>query len=839
MAGSGASQPSIEALLGRTEWARALARRLVGERDADDLVQEAWLSILRGAAGRDGASGPTESFWRTILSRRAVDLHRSEARRARREERAATPTEAPAADEAIEGFELHRLLVEAVDRLAEPYRSVVILRFFEELSVREIARRRGAPVPTVRSWIARGLSRLREDLDRSFRGRRLAGILGLCAFGRSGAEGAAGGGAAIPGIPRSTVALLSGPAAIAAAVAIAVAAAVWGSSGVRSDANPGPLPRAAEEARAPPAPAPGTPGALGSESAPAAGGVGGGSEASAAVAILRGRLRTSDAGSLAGERVGLLGSEDSGCEIGDDGSFEIVSDHPISSGLWLRRGTTQVQLSERFRVELGETGTVDVALEPGASCEIHCRDADTGAPVAAAQIRLDGAGKDQSATVFGESDRRGELAPPLVLARSYRLEVMADGYQVHQGEVSVPTAEPHLVRLRRAAVLRVTIEGLERYPEMREAAFEFRPRGGLGLAGLAPGLRSSYIDRVVLGPSNRAELEAPPSGTYELILLGNGVRPPASTELVVPDGVEAVEVTLRIPREDGFLGRAVDAMGAPLYPGYAGFRGVAPGPPTILDAEGRFRHPQITADIVEPCFGDHTEERRIDYILGPVRVLPPSPQEVTLRVGGRTTLAVEVTGVPAGRGERELSVQVQPESMRGGRTRRAAPPAEPPALAGTLDFPVVTANARTDRSSVRIPRLAAGRALLRVELGGVSLLTTWIELAEGENAIEVPYVEPAVLEIVPIPREGESPPMRIHITREGEDGIPLWFAHGDVIDGRCRIEVPGQGPVELRFSGEGFETIRRNIDARPGSTVEVSLELVPRRLPPSLRPPGE
>jgi RNA polymerase sigma-70 factor (ECF subfamily) len=53
----------------------------------------------------------------------------------------------------------------AVARLDEPYREVVALRFFGELSLAEIAAASGRPLGTVKTHLRRGLLRLRSTLE--------------------------------------------------------------------------------------------------------------------------------------------------------------------------------------------------------------------------------------------------------------------------------------------------------------------------------------------------------------------------------------------------------------------------------------------------------------------------------------------------------------------------------------------------------------------------------------------------------------------------------------------------------------------------------------------------
>jgi RNA polymerase sigma factor (sigma-70 family) len=53
----------------------------------------------------------------------------------------------------------------AVARLDEPYREVVALRFFADLSLDEIALQTGRPLGTVKTHLRRGLLRLRAFVD--------------------------------------------------------------------------------------------------------------------------------------------------------------------------------------------------------------------------------------------------------------------------------------------------------------------------------------------------------------------------------------------------------------------------------------------------------------------------------------------------------------------------------------------------------------------------------------------------------------------------------------------------------------------------------------------------
>jgi RNA polymerase sigma-70 factor (ECF subfamily) len=148
------------------EWLRALAVQLVSDAaTAEDVVQETVLAALRRrpAAAEDGDA---RAWLKTVLRSQVRLAWRSARHRAQREERAARGEATPDAAELAARAESQRALSEAVFSLSEPYRSVVLLRYFDGLKPVEIAARRGVPAATVRSQLARAHDELRATLDR-------------------------------------------------------------------------------------------------------------------------------------------------------------------------------------------------------------------------------------------------------------------------------------------------------------------------------------------------------------------------------------------------------------------------------------------------------------------------------------------------------------------------------------------------------------------------------------------------------------------------------------------------------------------------------------------------
>jgi RNA polymerase sigma factor (sigma-70 family) len=168
-----AETPKLEELLRRAPWARRLARHLVRRReDADDLLQDAWLAASDRASAGSGhtASRPWLSGVLRVLS---LNQARAAARRRQREAEAAAArpagqgVEAAGPDQVLGHLETQRRLSAALLALEEPYRTTVLLRYYEELSAAEIARRTQVPAGTVRWRLKEGLDRLRRQLDRS------------------------------------------------------------------------------------------------------------------------------------------------------------------------------------------------------------------------------------------------------------------------------------------------------------------------------------------------------------------------------------------------------------------------------------------------------------------------------------------------------------------------------------------------------------------------------------------------------------------------------------------------------------------------------------------------
>ncbi len=157
-----------EGLLAQMGWVRRLALGLAGDpNEADDVAQETWLAAQVGALGQRWHPAQLRAWLQRVARRKARDARRSRARRSSREEAAARAEEQPSSAEVVERGALQREVAQAVLDLPEPYRSTLLYRYLDELTVEEVARRTECSAAAVRQRLVRGRRLLRERLERS------------------------------------------------------------------------------------------------------------------------------------------------------------------------------------------------------------------------------------------------------------------------------------------------------------------------------------------------------------------------------------------------------------------------------------------------------------------------------------------------------------------------------------------------------------------------------------------------------------------------------------------------------------------------------------------------
>ena len=140
--------------------------RILGHaHDAEDVTQEAFVAAYRSMRSYRG-DGALRGWLMRIATRQA---YRRIGKRRPTADIATVPEPAVAdsTDEptrVLVAAERDREVRTAVAALPEPYREVVALRFFGELSLAEVAEATGRPLNTVKTHLRRGLERLRPIL---------------------------------------------------------------------------------------------------------------------------------------------------------------------------------------------------------------------------------------------------------------------------------------------------------------------------------------------------------------------------------------------------------------------------------------------------------------------------------------------------------------------------------------------------------------------------------------------------------------------------------------------------------------------------------------------------
>lgn len=192
------------------EWIRDLARSLVRDPDrAEDLAQDTVVAALEIAPGAVRLPRP----WLATVARN-LWRHRGRTEERRRARESESAIDRNSGDDLVERVVVFREVAQYVLDLHEPYRSAVLMRFWEGLPPRAIAARLDTTPATIQNRIARALALLRERMDRS-RGGREAWLSALLPCIRPPASGPA---ALLGGIA------VNAKIAVAAALVLAVVA---------------------------------------------------------------------------------------------------------------------------------------------------------------------------------------------------------------------------------------------------------------------------------------------------------------------------------------------------------------------------------------------------------------------------------------------------------------------------------------------------------------------------------------------------------------------------------------------------------------------------------------
>jgi RNA polymerase sigma-70 factor (ECF subfamily) len=147
----------------------SLAYRMCGRRAlAEDVVQEAFLSLWRSSAAYDPSRGSVRSWVLRVVHNRAIDAFRRDASKESRDVRDESAAERLASPERIdvevERRDDARQVRGALEELPADQRQVIELAYFGGFSHSEIAEMLALPPGTVKGRMRLGLTKMRTAL---------------------------------------------------------------------------------------------------------------------------------------------------------------------------------------------------------------------------------------------------------------------------------------------------------------------------------------------------------------------------------------------------------------------------------------------------------------------------------------------------------------------------------------------------------------------------------------------------------------------------------------------------------------------------------------------------
>jgi RNA polymerase sigma factor (sigma-70 family) len=144
-----------------------VAIRLLRRRDlAEEALHDSFVRIWQNASSFDPARGEPRSWIFAILRHRALNILRGEARTDLVDDFEPFGLVSDDADpeSLVSGLSDAGALKRCLERLDPARRNVIVLAYVNGLSHGELAGKLGVPLGTVKSWIRRSLSSLRECL---------------------------------------------------------------------------------------------------------------------------------------------------------------------------------------------------------------------------------------------------------------------------------------------------------------------------------------------------------------------------------------------------------------------------------------------------------------------------------------------------------------------------------------------------------------------------------------------------------------------------------------------------------------------------------------------------
>ncbi len=134
---------------------------------AEDILQDVYLRVWKRASSFDPSRGSAIAWLSTIARNLSIDWLRAKSNwiAGDSEQALKIADELPLVVDRIIASADHLLLASCLDQLQEREREAIKAAFYGGASYADIARMRGVPLGTVKSWIRRGMIRLRAGLE--------------------------------------------------------------------------------------------------------------------------------------------------------------------------------------------------------------------------------------------------------------------------------------------------------------------------------------------------------------------------------------------------------------------------------------------------------------------------------------------------------------------------------------------------------------------------------------------------------------------------------------------------------------------------------------------------
>lgn len=144
-----------------------ILRILVERSEAEDVLQEVYVTVWRKAAEFDASRASPVTWAATIARNRSIDRLRARGSRpsAPLDEAMDVRDDSPGADALIDTATEAARVQAALAQLEPRHAAAIRSCYFEGITYEALAEREGIPIGTLKSWVRRGMVRMRQGLE--------------------------------------------------------------------------------------------------------------------------------------------------------------------------------------------------------------------------------------------------------------------------------------------------------------------------------------------------------------------------------------------------------------------------------------------------------------------------------------------------------------------------------------------------------------------------------------------------------------------------------------------------------------------------------------------------